>query len=521
MPRYRITSPEGKTFIINAPEGATKEQALAYAQQNFPKPPSDYENEVLTSKVEQSTNALPALAAYAGNAAQALPFVGTFTDEAASHIGSALGLGEGDGFGERYKDLQLRQQISREAGQQLNPIATGIGQAGTALATLPFLPQTAPQATLGGKIVQGAKIGSEMGVAYGAGISDERQQNGLSDRLLNASVYGTGGGILGGALPVATSAASKVFELGGKAADYVSKLGKGITPERMERATGMPDLGSKPDSSKLKKMANYLYGLVENSTEQIPANSIDGFLANAEKTLPSEEVRKLTSITGLGSEASDLVEKMQSLRGKPMSIQAATELDQQLNEIAFSLREKGVQTKGSVGISKIRNELRQVLKNAPFGKEARETWAMAQKLRDVENVESRASMLEQPSTGIKSGARIVLGNEARSAGYTPEELKLWQQAAKPDILTDLLRSGASRIAVPMAGATGGIGNAAAAGGISTIAREMANRLQYGATDQLKREILKKIIGSPQNQFTSDFLRSSPALAAQSYNLYRE
>jgi hypothetical protein len=33
MPTFRITSPEGKTFDVNAPEGATREEALAYAQQ--------------------------------------------------------------------------------------------------------------------------------------------------------------------------------------------------------------------------------------------------------------------------------------------------------------------------------------------------------------------------------------------------------------------------------------------------------------------------------------------------------
>lgn len=35
MPRYEITSPDGKKFQIDAPEGATQEQALAYAQQHF------------------------------------------------------------------------------------------------------------------------------------------------------------------------------------------------------------------------------------------------------------------------------------------------------------------------------------------------------------------------------------------------------------------------------------------------------------------------------------------------------
>lgn len=35
MPDYEITSPDGKTFIVTAPEGATQEQVLSYAKQQF------------------------------------------------------------------------------------------------------------------------------------------------------------------------------------------------------------------------------------------------------------------------------------------------------------------------------------------------------------------------------------------------------------------------------------------------------------------------------------------------------
>lgn len=38
MPTYVVTAPDGKEYEITAPEGATQEQALAYAQQNYSKP---------------------------------------------------------------------------------------------------------------------------------------------------------------------------------------------------------------------------------------------------------------------------------------------------------------------------------------------------------------------------------------------------------------------------------------------------------------------------------------------------
>lgn len=41
MPKYRITSPEGKTFEINAPDGATPDQVIDYAQKQFAAMPTD------------------------------------------------------------------------------------------------------------------------------------------------------------------------------------------------------------------------------------------------------------------------------------------------------------------------------------------------------------------------------------------------------------------------------------------------------------------------------------------------
>lgn len=38
MPKYRVTSPDGKSYEITAPDGATEDEVLAYAQKNFQTP---------------------------------------------------------------------------------------------------------------------------------------------------------------------------------------------------------------------------------------------------------------------------------------------------------------------------------------------------------------------------------------------------------------------------------------------------------------------------------------------------
>src|SRR5690606_20590001 len=38
MPKYRVTGPDGQTYDVTAPEGATEEEVMAYVQQNVAKP---------------------------------------------------------------------------------------------------------------------------------------------------------------------------------------------------------------------------------------------------------------------------------------------------------------------------------------------------------------------------------------------------------------------------------------------------------------------------------------------------
>lgn len=43
MPKYKVTAPDGRKFVVNAPDGATQEQVLAYAQQQFAQQPAQPE----------------------------------------------------------------------------------------------------------------------------------------------------------------------------------------------------------------------------------------------------------------------------------------------------------------------------------------------------------------------------------------------------------------------------------------------------------------------------------------------
>jgi hypothetical protein len=59
----------------------------------------------------------------------------------------------------------------------------------------------------------------------------------------------------------------------------------------------------------------------------------------------------------------------------------------------------------------------------------RQAWAAAMKLRDLEAIQQRAEMTEQPSSSIRTQIRTILGNAKKSRGYTDEELAALRDAA--------------------------------------------------------------------------------------------
>lgn len=52
MATFEVTSPDGKTYRVNAPDGATQDEAIAYVQKNFSAPPQEPQPQQNTQTVE-------------------------------------------------------------------------------------------------------------------------------------------------------------------------------------------------------------------------------------------------------------------------------------------------------------------------------------------------------------------------------------------------------------------------------------------------------------------------------------
>lgn len=164
MAKYRVTSPEGQTYDVTAPDGASQEQILAYVKANaksasaFPVPPSS------SLSPDEATQGSPfAKLGVAGmNFAlgAASPFVGT-----AQGIAALLGEKEKAlEFGKKLEEgtKAIRQSIyGKEGGSGMSPAElAGNILSPLGLAALKAMP---PSPSLIGKMGQGAAIGAGYG----------------------------------------------------------------------------------------------------------------------------------------------------------------------------------------------------------------------------------------------------------------------------------------------------------------------------------------------------------------------
>lgn len=145
MPVFQITAPDGRKFRINAPDGASKEQALAYAQQQFaaqPAKPTYRDPEGDYSPTEGQSFASNALAG-AGKSA-----IDTYEG-----LKQMLGFGDQTAIDERAR---LDKDLMQTGGGLVGNIGGQIAQMAVPGAVLGKLGMGVKAATTLGKVAQAA-----------------------------------------------------------------------------------------------------------------------------------------------------------------------------------------------------------------------------------------------------------------------------------------------------------------------------------------------------------------------------
>lgn len=247
MARFEITSPDGQRFEINAPEGATQEQALAYAQTQFTKAPKQTESPSIASQVKQGAGDLAAgLVRGAGSigatlltpidaAAKAMGVSNSFIgrDDRRSGMDAGLRTMGADTDSMSYAGGKLAGEVAGTAGiggALANGTRMGLAMAGK---SAPAAIEPLLSAISSGGFSTGAKVApgvlpmlQNQGVrALGGAVS-----GGAAAGLVNPEDAGMGA-LAGGALP-------GVVKVAGEAGRMIGNAGAGVAKHAIGATTG-------------------------------------------------------------------------------------------------------------------------------------------------------------------------------------------------------------------------------------------------------------------------------------------
>jgi hypothetical protein len=198
MAEFKVTSPDGKTFNVTAPDDATPEQVQAYAQQMMQ-----------PSQAYRAGERRPELGRGIVNATQG-PLFG-FADEllgaGAAAVDKITGRNPGVPFKDLYQGYRDSVRGASESYGKERPVASTVAQVA---ASVPAASVTLPlkvAATAGQRLAAAAKLGA----AYG-GISAVGEADDMSDATGQKMMLGMGvGGALGPAANVVGAGAGATY----------------------------------------------------------------------------------------------------------------------------------------------------------------------------------------------------------------------------------------------------------------------------------------------------------------------
>lgn len=408
-----------------------------------------------------------------------------FADEPMDVIGAAIASAADKdlSFGDAYKQARelTKESLSRQMQQRpvtsiLSNIAGGMLTGGAAASTKlgASLLNNLRSGSLGARAVKGAISGSATGGVYGAGTGED------GNRIESAKRGAAIGGILGAAMPVAGAA--------------ISKLNTRVNVPTSEQVR---DFGSKA------------YKIAEQKGGALSSDIADNFYDQVLKIKPQTEAGQVFKGQ---SPVTAILDAIPSLKGKPLTLEAAQEVDSALGDLAYSTMDKfGKLNSDGKKFLDMQTALRRTIENADENmiiggkegfnalKEARKYWSTSLKMRDIERIIENAQRMEQPATGIRTGFRTLLRNADRLKGYSPKEIEAIKNAADTGVVTDLFRLAGSGL-VPIGsgiagtaagGPVGGLVSAAVGSGIQQASKAIGKARQMGRAEEALKKVAER------------------------------
>lgn len=463
MPTFEITAPDGNVYEVTAPEGVSEQEVLAYAQQNYQSAQEPQE------KINKAEGGLRSFT-------QGTTF--GFGDEITAGLAAIpSSLITGNSISDSYNQIldderrrigEFREQapITSATTEIGGALATGIGSLGTKAGA--SVASSLGRGGLGARVAKGAAAGATSGGLYGFGTGEGEK------RLESAGQGALLGGATGGAFPLAGRALSKVGQ-------------------------------ELPSAQDIKTASQRLYTSARQKGAAFTDDAVEELKSSVQRQITSDDFAK--DIIG-ADEVTDLLDRLGKAQGKEMTLESFEALDKNLGNkanIAFA--------KGDADLSRrlgeIQGDLRNIVTSDNFVKgssdavkyyrKATDMWRNYAKMRDIENIlENAEYYVGGEAAGIKAGFTRLAKNKKLLRGYTPDEVKAIQKAAKTGATEGLLRTLSSRLMTIGGAVSGGVPGAIAGQAASSAARAGASALKGADATRVGRLIAQKT-GLPMNQ----------------------
>jgi hypothetical protein len=258
------------------------------------------------------------------------------------------------------------------------------------------------------------------------------------------------------------------------------------------------DLGPMPGTSAYaKQVASNYYKIADQSGGTLAPQFTNKFVdavASADKQ--TEAGRATVGQT----EVNKLADRLQAIKDQPMTLQAAQEVDEGIGSlITKEFGVKGLSADGTK-LLQIQHEFRDMIENAGPGDvtggdagfdalaPARKAWAQSRKLDDLERIQQRAELTDNPATSIRTQIRTLITNRTKARGYSPEEIAALKDAAERGMVGGALHVFGSRLLPLVAGGIGLSHGPVSAAIHAAVAQPVASALRAGATGIATRRL---------------------------------
>lgn len=257
-----------------------------------------------------------------------------------------------------------------------------------------------------------------------------------------------------------------------------------------------------PTSEQLRQISSPMFEQGKTSSISLNPELSNAYADKAHSMTPQTEGEKI--VFGKPSPAEEVAANIQGLRDRPLTLAETQGIDSRLGKLAEDHFDtiKGVYDSEGEKYLELQHHLRDTWGNATEndvtgGKsaydkiiQARDVWAAQARMADIERLEKRAKLSENPQTIIKNGTKRLLINWRGSE----EEKTALEAATKTGVIGGVLKFASSKAIDALVGsiaghATGDWGAALVGGGIGAgIGRGatfLGNKLQTGRLANVK------------------------------------